>query len=80
MKYKKGIENLPLREINKKCPILVIIVDLKTDEVVEEFRLDYASYEDRKHMGRLTFWAVSHHHSIETMSMVDADQPYVEEK
>lgn len=80
IKFKKGIENLPLRQINTDCPILVLVVDLVKDEVVEEYRMNYANIEDRKHLGRLTFWAVTHKHSIETMAFADVDQPYVENK
>lgn len=79
-KYKKGVENLPLREINKSCPIYVLIVDLVKDEVVQEYKMDYANYEDRKHLGRLTFWAVQNHHSVETMHLSDIDQPTQEFK
>ena len=75
-KYKKGLENIPLRNINTKCPILVMVIDLlDNDRIVAEYRLDYANYEDRKHMGRLTFWAVTNHHSIETMAIADAEAP-----
>lgn len=78
MKYRKGIENVPLREVNKECPIIVIVTDLETDEIVQTFELDYAKVEDRKYLGRLTFWCVSNKHSIETMSKVDAEIACIE--
>ena len=72
--YRKGIENVPLKEVNKSLPILVIIYDLRNeDKVVEEKRLDYGNYEDRKYLGRLSFWALSNHCSIETIAIVDAE-------
>jgi len=71
--YKKGVENLPLRQINTSMPIMVYVIDLKNeDEIVQQVQLDYANFDDRKHLGRLTFWAVTHEHSIETMSLKDA--------
>lgn len=71
--YKKGVENLPLRQVNTSMPIMVYVINLKNDdEIVQEVQLDYASFEDRKHLGRITFWAVSNGHSIETMSLKDA--------
>lgn len=74
VEYKKGVENIPLREINKTSPILVIIYDLHNkDNVVQEVRLDYGNVDDRKHLGRLTFWAISNHCSVETIALVDAE-------
>jgi hypothetical protein len=72
-KYVKGLENKRLAEVNTYCPIMVFIIDLQNkDEVVHQEELDYANYADRKRLGRLSFWAVMHGHSIETMSRSDA--------
>ena len=74
MAYKDGDENVPLRGApNKDLPMLVLMYDLKTDELVKEIKLNYGDFYDRKHLGRLTFWALSNHCSIETVAMVDAD-------
>ena len=82
-KYKSGAENrLLLDRIaegkqqynNDPCPILVIVYDLNNnDEPVKEERLDYGKFEDRKTLGRLTFWAIKNHHSIETIAIADAE-------
>ena len=78
VEYKQGAENVPLREVNKNLPILVIIYDLhNNDNVVKEVRLNYGNYEDRKYLGRLSFWALTNHCSIETIAIVDADQEYM---
>lgn len=68
--YKEGIENVP---IIRDLPILVIIHDLKKKEVIEEKRLNYNDHEDRKRLGRLTFWAITNHCTVETIAMVDAE-------
>lgn len=73
-KYKSGIENLPLRQINTHCPIIVIVTDLETDEIVQTLELDYAKIDDRKWLGRLSFWAIMNSHSVETMSKADAEK------
>lgn len=78
MKYRKGIENVPLREVNKECPIIAIILDLETNEVVQTLELDYAKVEDRKHLGRISFWAIQNSHSVETMSRKDAEKENIE--
>jgi hypothetical protein len=77
--YRKGVENIPLKEINKHLPILVIIYDLQNeDKVLEEKRINYGDVEDRKWLGRISFWAYQNHCSVETIAIQDADQPYVQ--
>lgn len=72
--YRKGAENVPLREINKDKPALVIIYDLRNnDAVVEEKWINYGDAEDRKWLGRITFWALSNHCSVETIAKEDAE-------
>ena len=72
--YRKGIENVPLLSPNTDCPIMVFVIDLKNnDEVVEQKELNLANHEHRKYLGKLTFWAVNNSHSIETMSVKDAN-------
>jgi hypothetical protein len=75
-KYILGDENKRLDNINTRCPVYVFLIDLKNgDEIVHQEELDYANYADRKRLGRLTFWAVMHGHSVETMNKVDAEPP-----
>ncbi len=73
-KYKNGVENLPLRQINTHCPIIVIVTDLTTDEIVQTIEMDYSKSEDRKWLGRLSFWCISNSHSVETMAKSDAEK------
>ncbi len=74
IEYKRGIENVPLKEVNKNLPILVIIYDLRNDDkVVTEVRLNYGDFEERKYLGRLSFWALTNHCSIETIAISDAE-------
>ncbi len=74
--YRKGVENIPLRQVNNSCPIYIIVRNLQApedDDVVQEFKLDLSNPDDRKHLGRITFWAVSNHHSVETLALADAE-------
>lgn len=72
-KYRRGDENRRLSETNTHCPIYVFLIDLQdNDNVVATFELDYANYADRKRLGRITFWAVTNGHSVETMAKSDA--------
>lgn len=76
-KYQPGEENLPPRHIvSRSIPILVLVYNLRdNDSVAIEKRIDYSSMEDRKWLGRITHWAVTNHHSVETMAIVDAEVP-----
>lgn len=81
IEYRKGLENVPLREINKSLPILVMLYDLRNnDALVTEVRLDYANFEDRKHLGRLTFYALTNHCTVETIAIIDAEAEQVNGK
>jgi len=78
--YKKGIENIPIREIITTLPIIVFVVRLEDDEIVEQVELDYSKVEDKRHLGRISSWAFLNKHSIEIMAKKDIDQDYVENK
>jgi hypothetical protein len=72
--YRKGAENVPLRDINKNLPILVLIYNLhNNDELITELRLNYGSQDDRKHLGRITYWALTNHCTVETIALSDAN-------
>lgn len=77
--YSPGEERLPPRKINKgPLPILVIVYNLlNQDEVAIEKKIDYSNAEDRKWLGAITFWAVTNHHSVETMAVADAEAPTI---
>ena len=82
MKYVKGIEDRPLKEINTTKIIMVYLRDLNSneeDDVVAEFKLDYGNFYDRKKMGRITYWAITNNHLVETIALSDADQEPVKE-
>ena len=72
--YRSGAENVPLREINKNLQTLVLVYDLKNDDKpLVEKRINYGDAEDRKWLGRITFWALTNHCSVETMAIADAE-------
>ena len=71
IKYEEGAENAP---IQRSLPILVLVYSLREDEkVVIEKTINYSSYDDRKWLGRISYWAYSNHCSVETMAMTDAE-------
>lgn len=68
---RRGPWDSPLKEFNKEKPIIVIMHDLQHETIEREWKLDYGNYEDRKFLGKLTFFAVTTGRSIETMSIDD---------
>lgn len=71
VEYKEGAENSPVQQV---LPILAIVYSLREgDKVVVEKRFNYANFEDRKALGKLSYWAYSNHCSIETIAVIDAE-------
>lgn len=72
--YRPGAEAVPLREVNKHLPTLVIVYDLRNqDAPLVEKRINYGDAEDRKWLGRISFWALTNHCSVETIAIADAE-------
>lgn len=76
VEYKDGVENAPIQH---NLPILAIVYDLRNkDAVVVEKRFNYSNFEDRKLLGKLSYWAYSNHCSIETIAVIDAEAETME--
>lgn len=72
--YRPGAENVPLKNVIKNLPILVIVYDLRNqDAPLVEKQINYGDMEDRKWLGRISAWAYDNHCSVETMAMIDAE-------
>lgn len=77
VEYRPGLENVVTRD---KLMIMAIVYSLKEDDkVVAEKVFNYSSFEDRKALGALSYWAYKNHCSIETIAMIDAEAETVEE-
>jgi hypothetical protein len=68
---KSGAWDVPIQNYVKECKLVVILYSLTRDEIEKEIQIDYGKYEDRKFLGRLTYWAVTNSRTIETMSYQD---------
>lgn len=74
-----GDEFKPLKEFNIHCPTHVFVIDIKNDDVViRHGQFDYANFEHRKWLGKLTFWALSNGYSIETVAKKDVEPEWNE--
>ncbi len=71
VEYKEGAENAPVQH---NLPILAIVYSLReNDKVVVEKRFNYSNFEDRKALGKLSYWCYQNHCSIETIALSDAE-------
>lgn len=77
--YQKGIENIPIREVITSFPIIVFVIRLEDDEVVDQIEFDYSKIDDKKHLGRVTAWALLNGHYLEIMNKKDIDKPFVKD-
>jgi hypothetical protein len=69
--YREGAEFAPVKH---SLPILVIVYSLReNDKVVIEKTINYSDADDRKWLGKISFWAYSNKCSVETMAMIDAE-------
>ena len=64
-KKRNGPEFAPLRNYVKEFKIVVEIYD-DNDNVIRSERMDYGNSEDRIWLGKLSFWAWSNGHVVET--------------
>lgn len=70
VEYKEGVEFHITRD---KLPVLVLVYSLREDDkVVIEKTINYSDFEDRKWLGKISFWAYKNHCSVETMAITDA--------
>lgn len=69
-----GPENVPLQGFNKTFKVAVFIIDLKNnDEIIDMREIDYGKLDDRRWLGRVSFWAWDKGYSVETMAVKDAE-------
>lgn len=73
MSVPQGPWDTPVREYVKSLLMVVIIHNLTNDRVESEFAIDYGNIDDRKFLGRISFWAISNGRSVECISKKDYD-------
>lgn len=62
---RNGPEFAPIRDYVKDLKIIVTFYD-EQDKIIREERLDYGNSEDRKWLGRLSFWGWTSGYTVET--------------
>lgn len=64
-----GPWNATPREFVNSLKIIALVHILAAETIEYEFELDYGNPEDRKFLGRLSFWAISNGRSVETLAV-----------
>lgn len=64
-KILEGPEGIPQLGYVRLFKMMVTVYD-KNDKIVREQEIDYGNYENRKWLGRVTFWACSNGMTVET--------------
>ena len=72
-----GPWDVPLRKFNNSFLLKVSIIkpsltDTEEDKVIDEKVIDYGEYEDRKFLGRISFWAWTNNYIVETTALEKA--------
>lgn len=74
-KLPTGPEDIPLQGgYVKSFELMVIISNLDKDCIEREVKIDYGNAEDRRWLGRVSFWAATNGRSVETMSLKDYEK------
>lgn len=64
---RSGPWDVPIRDFVKECKIKVSVLDVKDDDkVIHEVVLEYGNYDDRKFLGKITYWAITNGYVVET--------------
>jgi hypothetical protein len=66
MNNRNGPEFAPLRDFIKSFKIIVTVIDKDDNEIRREV-MDYGKPDDRAWLGKISYWAWSNGHSVETM-------------
>lgn len=62
------------REIITTLPIIVFVINIESDDVIQQIELDYAKIDDKKLLGRLSYWALTNGCYMELMNKKDVDK------
>ncbi len=61
-----GPEFEPINGMYDNLPAIITIYDGKTEEIINEIEIDYGRLDHRKYLGRVTLWAMTKGHIVET--------------
>lgn len=74
MAVPNGPEDVPLRGYIKDFQIIILIKDIKSDRVIREERINYSDADERKWLGKVSFWACNNGYAVITMSVKDYEK------
>lgn len=68
----QGPENIPLKNYNKECQIVVTVWD-NDDKLIRREFINYGNYEERAWLGKISFYAYQNDYVVETQSKKNYD-------
>jgi hypothetical protein len=57
------------KEYVTKLEMVAVVHNIENELIEHEFALDYGNADDRKFLGRLTFWCITNKRSVECVSV-----------
>jgi hypothetical protein len=69
MANKNGPEHAPIRDFVKSFLIDVVVYNTN-DDIIRQETMDYGKPEDRTWLGKLSYWAWSNGHYVETAKKI----------
>jgi hypothetical protein len=69
-----GPWDIRLKEFVKEQPVVMLVHNIDRETIEHEFKIDLGNPEDKKFLGRVSFWCVKNGRSVETMSIEDWDK------
>lgn len=79
MSIPTGPWDIPLKEYVKVHSLMILITELKTDKVIGTYKVNYSEPEERRWIGRVSYWATTNGYSVETLSEEDYNK-YVKDQ
>ena len=67
----RGPEDMPLKSYIKNHPLVIILKDVKSGRRIREERINYSNSEERKWLGKITYYATTKGYSVETFAEAD---------
>lgn len=71
---RRGPWDAPLRTFVKEHTVIAVIHDIDKESIDYEIKLDLGNPDDKKFLGKITFWATSNGRSVETFAPQDWDK------
>lgn len=67
----RGPEDMPLSKVYTELWIWVVLTDIKSNRKIRGEKINYGSFDARKWLGKVTFYAVTNGYAVTTCAESD---------